>query len=104
MPSLQPERLPGGCSPLTGARPLVRRGALGFPSEAVIVDHPANMLKLFYRSAKYQIPVSEQALDQVKKHLDLIDEETRSSSEVRDLFLKLLKQTQRNLSVSRANA
>jgi len=72
---------------------LVRRGALGFPNEAAIVDHPANMLKLFYRSAKYQIPVSEQALDQVKKHLNLIDEETRSSSEVRDLFLKLLKQT-----------
>ncbi len=71
---------------------IVRRGALGFPSEAVIVDHPANMLKLFCRSVKYQIPVSEQALDQVKKHLDLIDEETRSSNEVRDLFLKLLKQ------------
>ncbi len=72
---------------------IVRRGALGFPSEAVIVDHPANMLKLFCRSAKYQIPVSEQALDQVKKHLDQIDEKTRCSSEVRDLFFKLLKQT-----------
>ena len=33
--------------------------------------HPANMLKLFYRSAKYQIPISEKALNQVKQHLGL---------------------------------
>jgi [protein-PII] uridylyltransferase len=71
---------------------VVRRGALDFADESIISDHPANVLKLFYRSAKYQIPISENALDQVKKHLDLIDENVRSSAEIRDLFLKLLRQ------------
>ncbi len=71
---------------------VVRRGALEFPEEDVIAKHPANMLKLFYRSAKYQVPISEQALDQVKKHLQRIDDEVRTSSEVRDLFFKLLRQ------------
>jgi [protein-PII] uridylyltransferase len=71
---------------------VVRRGALEFPDESVIIKHPANMLKLFYRSAKYRIPLSEQALGQVKKHLHRIDEEVRASSEVRDLFFKLLRQ------------
>ncbi len=50
------------------------------------------MLKLFYRSAKYQIPISEKALDQVKQHLHLIDNAVRGSAEVRDLFFKLLRQ------------
>lgn len=71
---------------------VVRRGALEFPEENVIMKHPANMLKLFYRSAKYQVPISEQALDQVKKHLHRIDAEVRASGEVRDLFFKLLRQ------------
>lgn len=71
---------------------VVRRGALAFPGESTITQHPANMLKLFYRSAKYQIPISQKALDQVKKHLSLIDDEVRASAEMRDLFLKLLRQ------------
>jgi [protein-PII] uridylyltransferase len=70
---------------------VVRRGALGFREASVIRDNPANMLKLFYRSAKYQIPISEEALDQVKNHLSLISEEVRSSSEIRELFFKLLR-------------
>ena len=71
---------------------VVRRGALDFTEESVLRENPANMLKLFYRSVKYQIPISENALDRVKKHLGLIDQEVRSSAEVRDLFLKLLRQ------------
>src|SRR5262245_1225316 len=71
---------------------VVRRGALDFVSESTISENPANALKLFYRSAKYQIPISENALVQVKKHLDLIDEKVRASAEIRDLFLKLLRQ------------
>ncbi len=70
---------------------VVRRGALCFPVETILKDNPANMLKLFYRSAKYNIPISEGALDQVKKHLKLINEEIRSSHEVRNLFFKLLR-------------
>ncbi len=70
----------------------VRRGALEFPDEDVIRQNPANMLKLFYRSAKYQIPISESALDLVKKNLNLITDQVRSSQEVRDLFLRLLRQ------------
>jgi len=79
-------------SHFTWSTTIVRRGALDFTDESVISDNPANMLKLFYRSAKYQIPVSESALDQVKKHLGRIDDKVRSSPEVRDLFLKLLRQ------------
>ncbi len=71
---------------------VVRRGALDFRGESVIRNNPANMLKLFYRSVKYQIPVSESALDSVKKHLSLIDDTVRGSAEIRDLFLKLLRQ------------
>jgi [protein-PII] uridylyltransferase len=71
---------------------LVQRGALGFPDESIITRHPANILKLFYRSAKYQIPISQKALDQVKKHLSVINDEVRASAEVRDLFFKLLRQ------------
>ena len=71
---------------------VVRHGALDFTEESVLRENPANMLKLFYRSVKYQIPISENALDSVKKHLGLIDEEARSSAEIRDLFLKLLRQ------------
>ena len=70
----------------------VERGALAFPDEETITQHPANMLKLFYRSAKYQIPISEKALNQVKQHLNLIDDNVRESSEMRDLFFKLLRQ------------
>jgi len=71
---------------------VVRRGALEFPDERLLSQHPANMLKLFYRSAKYQVPISQRALDQVKKHLGLINDEVRASAEVRDLFFKLLRQ------------
>ena len=71
---------------------VVHRGALAFPDEETLTRHPANMLKLFYRSAKYQIPISEKALNQVKQHLALIDNSVRGSAEVRDLFLKLLRQ------------
>jgi len=71
---------------------VVRRGALAFPDEETITKHPANILKLFYRSAKYQIPISENALNQVKQHLHLIDNSVRGSAEVRDLFFKLLRQ------------
>jgi UTP:GlnB (protein PII) uridylyltransferase len=71
---------------------VVHRGALAFPDEDTLTRHPANMLKLFYRSAKYQIPISEKALNQVKQHLALIDNSVRGSAEVRDLFLKLLRQ------------
>jgi len=52
---------------------IVYRGALAFPNEETLIRHPANMLKLFYRSAKYQIPISEKALNQVKQHLALIE-------------------------------
>src|SRR5262249_23349435 len=79
-------------SHFTWSTTIVRRGALDFTDESVISDNPANMLKLFYRAAKYQIPVSESALDQIKKHLGRIDDKVRSSPEVRDLFLKLLGQ------------
>ncbi|MCI0419437.1 MAG: HD domain-containing protein, partial [Acidobacteria bacterium] len=71
---------------------VVRSGALAFPDESTVTGHPANILKLFYRSAKYQIPISQKALDEVKKHLELIDGEVRASAEVRDLFFKLLRQ------------
>jgi len=71
---------------------MVHRGALAFPDEETITHHPANMLKLFYRSAKYQIPISEKALNQVKQHLHLIDNSVRGAAEVRDLFFKLLRQ------------
>ena len=71
---------------------IVQRGALAFPDEETIIRHPANMLKLFYRSAKYQIPISEKALGQVKQHLHLIDNAVRGSGEVRDLFFKILRQ------------
>jgi [protein-PII] uridylyltransferase len=71
---------------------LVQRGALAFPDEETITRHPANILKLFYRSAKYQIPISEKALSQVKQNLHLIDNAVRGSAEVRDLFFKLLRQ------------
>ena len=71
---------------------VVQRGALAFPDEETITKHPANILKLFYRSAKYQIPISEKALNQVKQHLYLIDGSVRGSAEVRDLFFKLLRQ------------
>ncbi len=81
-------------NPSAWSTTIVRRGALYFADENVIVKHPANMLKLFYRSSKYQLPVSEEALDQVKKHLRRIDDSVRASAEVRDLFLKLLRQQQ----------
>jgi [protein-PII] uridylyltransferase len=71
---------------------VVQRGALAFPDEETITKHPANILKLFYRSAKYQIPISEKALNQVKQHLQLIDNSVRGSAELRDLFFKLLRQ------------
>ncbi|MGH9425905.1 MAG: hypothetical protein ACRD2L_06310, partial [Terriglobia bacterium] len=71
---------------------VVQRGALAFPDEETITRHPANLLKLFYRSAKYQIPISEKALSQVKQHRHLIDNAVRGSAEVRDLFFKLLRQ------------
>ncbi|MSO23114.1 MAG: [protein-PII] uridylyltransferase [Acidobacteria bacterium] len=70
----------------------VQCGALAFPDEETITNHPANMLKLFYRSAKYQIPISEKVLNQVKQHLHLIDDSVRGAAEVRDLFFKLLRQ------------
>jgi [protein-PII] uridylyltransferase len=70
---------------------VVQRGALAFPNEETISRHPANILKLFYRSAKYQIPISEAALNQVKQHLHLIGNSVRGSAEVRDLLFKLLR-------------
>ena len=74
---------------------VVQRGTLAFPHDETITKHPANILKLFYRSAKYQIPISEKALSQVKQHLHLIDDAIRGSAEVRDLFFKLLRQQKR---------
>jgi [protein-PII] uridylyltransferase len=71
---------------------VVRRGALQFTSERVIRQNPANLLKLFYRSAKYQIPISESTLDLVRRNLSLVTEQVRASAEIRDLFLKLLCQ------------
>ena len=76
----------------TWSTTIVRSGALDFTHESVSSDNPASMLKLFYRSAKYQIPVSQNALDQVKKNLGTVDDAVRSSPEIRDLFLKLLRQ------------
>ncbi len=73
----------------------VRRGALDFTDLEVIRKNPSNLLKLFYRSAKYQIPLSESALNQVKKNLHLIDDRVRSLPEIRDLFLNLLRQPKR---------
>ena len=70
----------------------VRKGALEFPDPGVIRENPANLLKLFYRSAKYQIPISEAALDQVRQNLHRLHPRAGSSLEIRDLFLKLLRQ------------
>jgi len=87
-----PARKMGRSSHFTWSTTVLRRGALDVADESTISSNPANALKLFYRSAKCQIPISENALDQVKRHLDLIDENVRSSPEIRDLFLKLLRQ------------
>jgi len=69
-----------------------RNGSLGFPKESVIRDNPLNVLKLFSRSVRYQIPISEEALDQIKRNMALIDDQVRASVELRDLFLRLLHQ------------
>ena len=74
---------------------VVRGGALQFTSAAGVLGNPLNMVKLFYRSAKYQIPISEGALDVVRRNLSLITEEVRASAELRELFLKLLRQQHR---------
>lgn len=70
---------------------VVQGGVLAFPDEETTFRHPANILKLFYRSAKYQLPIDETALNQVKQHLHRIDDDVRSSAEVRELFFKLLR-------------
>jgi len=87
-----PTRRIGKSLSTTWTTAVVHRGALAFPDIKSITQHPANVLKLFYRSAKYQIPISEKALSQVKQHLHLIDDSVREAAEVRDLFLKLLRQ------------
>ncbi|MEW5977447.1 MAG: [protein-PII] uridylyltransferase [Acidobacteriota bacterium] len=70
----------------------IRRGALDFPSRSAVQADPVSMLKLFYRSAKYRLPVSQSALDEVRRHLVRVDEDLRRNPAVRDLFLKLLRQ------------
>ena len=71
---------------------VVRKGALAFPREAVIHENPLNVLKLFSRSVRYQVPVSEEALDQIRRNLPLIGEKLRATPDVRDHFLRLLRQ------------
>ncbi len=73
---------------------VLRKGALAFPREAVIRENPLNVLKLFSRSVRYQVPVSEEALDQIRRNLLLIGDRLRASAEIRDHFLRLLRQRQ----------
>ncbi len=73
---------------------VLRKGALAFPGESVIRDNPLNVLKLFSRSVRYQVPVSEEALDQIRRNLPLIDDQLRASAATRDIFLRLLRQHQ----------
>ena len=88
-------RIPRAFKSTVWTTTVVRRGALQFTSASVVQENAVNMVKLFYRSAKYQIPISESALDLVRRNLALITEEVRTSSELRDLFLKLLRQQHR---------
>ena len=78
----------------TWANTVLQKGALAFPREAVIGENPLNILKLFSRSVRYQVPVSEEALDQIKRNLPLIDDRLCASTGTRDLFLRLLRQRQ----------
>ena len=73
---------------------VLRKGALAFTRESVIQENPLNVLKLFSRSVRYRVPVSEEALDQIRRNLPLIDDKLRASAEIRDLFLRLLRQRQ----------
>ena len=73
---------------------VLRKGALVFPRETVIQENPLNVLKMFSRSVRYQVPVSEEALDQIRRNMTLIGEKLRASVEVRNHFLRLLRQRQ----------
>ncbi|MDP7168551.1 MAG: hypothetical protein QF701_12500, partial [Nitrospinota bacterium] len=59
--------------------------------EAEILDHPGGLMRIFELHYRFSCGLSAEIRNFVRTHLDTVDDDFRSSPEVKDCFFRILE-------------